>query len=865
MEEGQVSRTHRERRDDTGRSRRGEHDAEGSRVGGEVPGQGSMEALGESERKGERERGEPKRRKRSQRKEDAGSRGSREQAVRTVTISERHDLDSPFLKLPTTLRPAEHSTPLVLKEAGEDIDAVLPERESEGADEMSKTDKLSQRGDFQQEWLNILEKPLKVSEVAWEMMRLISSLKSPMGAFRKKLDEHAVAPGSAVAPFDLLPISVQQLETLPDTSEGERDWIALMGLALNHQYCSGFADPKFLSHPSELTEIQKRMAHEHLKPAARRLIGQDLVLPSREEVKGELERKGHDYDGSSWVKMEDLEYDKILSCWPSKDHAAVAPITKFLEGETLRMINQPLTSILPEEEWPEALPKSYVRASQEEWNKLVKEGFARGLFHHCPAEEVLSRRDGTKVLNGAGAVPKVKNGEMKQRFISILCPLNAVSSKIEGSEGTLPYVGQVSLLRIPDEHEVVIDSEDMASAFNLFEMPLGWRGLFVYEKQVPAHILGLEGDQPTYVALRTVPMGWLSAVGIVQEAIRYLAFTVAKLPPSGEIQKWKELPKGQRFLLYLDSVDQLRVVSRGMVKVLEGKSSPEHERFTKACEEMGLPRNESKTLSSALKGTLQGGELDSREGVFSLQLDKMRMNVAMCLHLLASTKWKRKEVAGVAGRLVFAAAFRRPLLAAMEEIFVFMHGAGGTRVPNVGAYDEVVAMVALLPLAFTNVRAPICQRIFATDASPTGAGSCVAVSLKRGPGSVSADDAICSGCRQDISDMLAEGTAIRCPRECGKSICSLECYGAHYHDCPHKETPVPLFSERWSGPNCPLTKAVLKQGIDVVEPFDVRRNASMDFFTERGRTIWDSLDEEAVEMEHHAPDCKTMSRARVSL
>lgn len=488
-------------------------------------------------------------------------------------ITERMDLESPFLRVASSARPSEPSEGLVLKEAGVDRDAVLPDRESEGADDNPKAEKLANRGDFQQEWIIILNKPLKMSEVAWEMLRLISALKSPLEAFRKKLDEHAVAPGSAVAPFDLLPISVQQLETLPDTSEEERDWIALMGLVLNHQYCSGFADPKFLNHPSELTAIQKRMAHEHLKPAARRLIGRNVELPSRTEVKGELEQKGHDYDGSSWVKMEDLEYEKILSCWPTRDHAAVAPITKFVEGETLRMIQQPLTSILPEEEWPESLPKSYVRASQDEWNKLVKEGFNRGLFHHCPDEEVLSRRDGTKILNGAGAVPKIKNGELKQRFISILCPLNAVSQKIEGSEGTLPYVGQVSLLHIPEEHEVVIDSEDMASAFNLFEMPLGWRGLFVYEKQVPAHVLGLEGDKPTYVSLRTVPMGWLSAVGVVQEAIRYLAFTVAKLPPSGEIQKWKELPRGQRFLLYLDSVDQLRVVSRGMVKVLEGKPS----------------------------------------------------------------------------------------------------------------------------------------------------------------------------------------------------------------------------------------------------------------------------------------------------
>ena len=779
-----------------------------------------------------------------------------------MVIRERQNLESPFLTVPVTRKPAEPMTPVVLTEAGTDRDAVLPDRESEGREEITKVERMQARGDFQQEWINILDRPLKVSEVAWEMMRLISALKSPLGEFRQKLDRHAVAPGSAVAPFDLLPISVQQLEMYEDATEGERDWMGFIGLVLNYQYCSGFSDPKFMNHPKELTAVQRRMAHEHLKPAAQRLIGADRELPSREEVKAELERKGHDYDGSSWVKMEDLEYEKILSCWPSKDHAAVAPITKFLEGETLQMVKYPQMSILPEEEWPESLPKSYVRASQEEWNKLVKEGYERGLFQFCPEAEVLSRRDGSKVLNGAGAVPKLKKGEMKQRFISILCPLNAVSRKIEGSEGTLPYVGQVSLLHIPEEHEVVIDSEDMASAFNLFEMPLGWRGLFVYEKQVPASVLGMSGDQMVYVALRTIPMGWLSAVGIVQEAIRFLAFSVAKLPPSGEIQKWKELPKGQRFLLYLDSVDQLRVVSRSMVKVLEGKPSPEHERFTKACEDMGLPRNESKTLSSALKGTLQGGELDSESGVFTLQLDKMRMNLMMCLHLIASPKWKRKDLAGVAGRLVFAAAFRRPLLAAMEEVFTFLHASSGTSVPSLKAYDEIVSMVALLPLAFTNVRAPICKRLYATDASPTGAGSCVAVALKRGPGNLSADDAICGGCRQDLSDMLAENMVIKCPRECGKSICSLECYSSHYHVCPHKESPVPLFSERWSGPNCPLTRAVLKQGIDVVEPFDVRRSPDMDFFSESGKKIWDTLDEESIELEHHAPDCKTMSRAR---
>jgi len=145
--------------------------------------------------------------------------------------------------------------------------------------------------------------------------------------------------------------------------------------------------------------------------------------------------------------------------------------------------------------------------------------------------------------------------------------------KIPGDEGTLPYVGQVLLLNVPREDEVIVDSEDLQSAFNLFEMPPGWRGLFCYEKKVPGTCVGLGTDEPTYVALKTVPMGWLSAVGIVQAAIRHLAFKEAGLPLAQELQKNQPLPDGDRFLLYLDSVDQLRVVSKSMAAVLRGESS----------------------------------------------------------------------------------------------------------------------------------------------------------------------------------------------------------------------------------------------------------------------------------------------------
>ena len=163
----------------------------------------------------------------------------------------------------------------------------------------------------------------------------------------------------------------------------------------------------------------------------------------------------------------------------------------------------PMQSILPPEEWPHEIPNSYVRAFSRPGTNWWPRGIAGAYSKHAPEEEIFKDFQGSLVLNGAGAVEKVKGEQSLQRFISIFCPLNSVSQNITGDEDTLPYVGQVGLLYVPDEAEVGIDSEDMASAFNLFLMPSGWRGMFCYEKHVLAHCLGLEGDAPTYVSLRT--------------------------------------------------------------------------------------------------------------------------------------------------------------------------------------------------------------------------------------------------------------------------------------------------------------------------------------------------------------------------
>ena len=740
-------------------------------------------------------------------------------------------------------------------------DGSLPSSEEECRDSRDRQRKA--RAMLEEGLQDALKKGVKIRDVGTLMLQLVQKSHTKLGEFQRLLKDNAVAPGGPAAPRDLLPISLEGIAKLkgPWTNQ-ENDWVVWICLVLNFWFCTGWEKASMLEHSVEISAKQKDMLQDRLWPCVQRLCEDNPQLPVFEQIVKDMGRKGQDYDGSTWVVMEPLEVDKVVACWPSKETAAIQSIARYLTGETKRQLDCPMSTILPVDQWPETLTKSYVRATDEVWNALVTEGFKRGLFQACPEEEILTGPNGEKVLNGAGAVPKEKHGKQLQRFISIFCPLNEVSIKVQGDESTLPYVGQVLLLNVPREHEVLIDSEDMESAFNLFLMPEGFRGLFCYEKQVPGTCIGLETTAPTWVSLRTVPMGWLSAVGIVQAAIRHLAFVEAGLPLEAEIQKGKPMPEKEKFLLYLDSVDQLRVVSKRMAALSKGEPSEDHLKFEATCKAHGLPRNSSKRLAGALHGSLQGGELLSEDGIFTLQIPKMRSYISMALALVAMPKWTNQHVTGVLGRLVFACAFRRPLLSVLQDSFRHHSKQGKDKGPTNAAYDEVLSFVGLLPLAYTNVRASLPKWIHATDASPTGAGSCTSNAFKEAQKAELLERGVCATCRKELDADDAYALNVACPTRCGRSICSLDCYLQHAESCPMKGAPIPTALERWSGPNAPLSQTLVEAGVPVLPPYDIKRGENMNYFSEEGKTTWDQSSQEEPEYEHHAPDCKTFSRAR---
>lgn len=192
------------------------------------------------------------------------------------------------------------------------------------------------------------------------LLRALAKAPTGMGRFRRDFDNHAVAPGEHGAPNEVLPISLKGIEELVANDPSMRDWLVAICWVLNYQYCSGFGNPKYVKHSRRLSD---NLLRNHLAPAVARMCMDQPPAPSMDEVDRELQRKGRNYDGATYVEMEEVVPEKVVECWPQKGEAAVAPLEDFLEGPAKSQVLAPMESLLPKEEWPDKIPKSYVRAS----------------------------------------------------------------------------------------------------------------------------------------------------------------------------------------------------------------------------------------------------------------------------------------------------------------------------------------------------------------------------------------------------------------------------------------------------------------------------------------------------------------------
>ena len=177
---------------------------------------------------------------------------------------------------------------------------------------------------------------------------------------------------------------------------------------------------------------------------------------------------------------------------------------------------------------------------------------------------------------------------------------------------TSPYINQLGLVRLNGEEELVVDAEDMESCFNLFRVPDSWAGFFAFEAKVPKSAFGGNPNEMTYVWMRSVPMGFVGAVDIMQTMARRLIFDTCGVDLAEELHKAKRVPVGNTAVVCMDGFDYVRRIAKGTQETAE--PSEQIRKFRAACARFGLPISAGKQLVTATHACILGGELDGQLG-----------------------------------------------------------------------------------------------------------------------------------------------------------------------------------------------------------------------------------------------------------
>jgi hypothetical protein len=125
------------------------------------------------------------------------------------------------------------------------------------------------------------------------------------------------------------------------------------------------------------------------------------------------------------------------------------------------------------------------------------------------------------------------------RLILNLTPSNEVQRVISGEVKSLPLFSQWLLLELQKHECLALSSEDMVSAFNLFQLPRSWWPLFVIAEPISDSLAAELGQgNRRWACVSVIPMGWLSATGLMQHLHGQLVREARALAPSGARLPW---------------------------------------------------------------------------------------------------------------------------------------------------------------------------------------------------------------------------------------------------------------------------------------------------------------------------------------
>ena len=481
-----------------------------------------------------------------------------------------------------------------------------------------------------------------------------------------------------------------------------------------------------------------------LRASVKRLLCEDVELDwGLDQVVDDFSKRTLSYTGEEVCKAEALSLERILPALPPEGHGGAIKVVDWVGVRTRWLLENPQACICPDvgQELPRLQGKVHI--PQSEQLPVARELVRRGICTWTEDSEVLRYR-GQEVLSGLFGVPKSKllpDGRSVLRLIMNLTPINAVLKVIEGRVARLPSITQWLSVVVGDDEEVRISQSDMACAFYLFKLPSQWSRLLTFNVGFSGSELGfLDSEHRSkrwFLSCQVLPMGWSSAVGVMQEAAETILLR-GGLDAGGQLSKTSPLPpwlvncdpgeanQGRPWWhVYLDNFAGGAKVKGTEADALVDLQHAAEEEWDKA----GIVISKGKSVSAASSGVELGAFIGGKGQWIGAGPDRMLKIAKGSLWLAGQSHVSRKKLQIVMGRWCFALQFRRPAMSHFDKVWSWISGksvyAGAGREVKL----ELILAVMGIPLFHTWLGARVDESITCSDASMRGGAVAVSRTL----------------------------------------------------------------------------------------------------------------------------------------
>eukprot|EP00438_Fugacium_kawagutii_P001864 Skav216327 [mRNA] locus=scaffold3350:102288:105260:+ [translate_table: standard] len=464
------------------------------------------------------------------------------------------------------------------------------------------------------------------------------------------------------------------------------------------------------------------------------------------------------YNGEEISRPEVLTLAQVLPGLPPEDHGGCVPVTQWLDGRCKFYLENPEDCVLPDtgQTLPRLTAKVHIKSGEE--RALSMELVRRNICRWVPQQSVLCYR-GRRVLNGLFGVRKsstLPGGSHVLRLIMNLVPSNSIHKTIDGRTSKLPNICSWLNIYVAEDELVTVCQSDMSAAFYLFAVPEQWSSHLCFNLCFKAGEVGASDfaeDELVYLGCSVLPMGWSSAVGVMQ----YIAEEVllrrgfpqdsqvrggAALPP-WITKSCEEAEKTGLFWwhVYLDNYASGEKV-RPHQKPVGGHWQSSVEAWW---EESGIVCSSQKSKINEHRATELGAFISGPQRWIGAGPDRLGKLVRTTLWLLGQKRPPKKLLQVIMGRWVFVLQFRRAAMSHFQKVWQCI-SSEEVRYIDWESKKELFVILWSVCLLHCNLAAPLENGITCSDASTTGGAVAFSTQLsEKGQDVLAAHEVPCQG------------------------------------------------------------------------------------------------------------------------